>query len=60
MFLKNIPLNTSGIYFKHTLYDGCQLYIPLIDENEKELRKAQLRAFNSLQIAENSSPPEVA
>ena len=60
MFPNNIPLNTSQVYLKHVLYNGCQLFVPLIDEEETELRRAQLRAFNSWQIAKNSSPPEVA
>ncbi len=60
MFPKDVPLNLSSLFVEHVLYNGCKLYFPLEKESDRDSRKAQLRAFNSWQMAMNPLPPEYA
>ena len=57
---KAIPLNLSSLYLKHVLYNGCIIYVPLEKEEDRSKVKAQLKAFNSQQMADNPQEPEYA
>lgn len=60
MVIKGIPFNTSGIYYKHILYNGCELWMPLIVAKNKAQVKAHLDAFNKWQLEQFKPEPETA
>lgn len=60
MVIKGIPFNTSQLYYKHTLYNGCLLYMPLIVAENKPQVKAHLDAFNKWQMEQFKPEPEIA
>ena len=60
MPFKKVGLNTSSLFLKHVLYNGCILYVPLQDEEERAQTKAYLRSFNSWQMEQFKPEPETA
>lgn len=60
MNFPKIPFNKTDIFLKHVLYNGCIIYVPLEKEEDRPKVKAQLRAFNSQQMADNPQEPEYA
>lgn len=56
----DLPFNTSKLYLKHVLYNGCLLYIPVSREEFKQEMKEKLKKFNVQQAALFNTGPEVA
>lgn len=60
MEFKNLPYNTSEIYLKVVLYNGCQLYVPLHSEGQKAAVKQEFLNFINWQAAQFTPEPEYA
>ena len=57
---RGIPYNTAKLYVKHTLYNGCLLYIPINKQEEAPKVKLLLNGFNNWQIEQFKPEPESA
>ena len=38
---KNLPLNKSKVYLTNTLFGGCDIFVPVINPNELEVKKTR-------------------
>jgi len=56
----NLPYNRSKLYLKHILYNGCELYLPLADEQTRGIVKEKVERFNEYQKSIFETDPEAA
>ena len=38
---KTLPLNKSKVYLNNTLYNGCEIFVPVISANSLEIDKTR-------------------
>lgn len=55
-----VGTNESQVYLSATLFNGCEIYVPLFAEGQRDAMKEQLDSFTRIQEFNCRPEPELA